>query len=74
MVNLDFRVTKHWVQSSCYKKQFELKKMLLLYAWQPAMVLHRLNAQQSDNFKEFLQNALSQPPEGILSSFRIAKR
>ena len=37
-------------------------------------VLHRLNARQSDNFIEFLRNALSQPPESILSSFRIAKR
>ena len=34
------------------------------------MVLHSLNAQQSGNFTE-LRNALSQPPESILSSFRI---
>ena len=36
--------------------------------------LLRLNARQSDNFIEFLRNALSQPPESTLSSFRIAKR
>ena len=40
-----------------------------------ACVTHgSLNARQSDNFIEFLRNALSQPPESILSSFRIAKR